>query len=320
MKKYFCLPTLLLLLVLASPALRAGELELTPGERAVGERLSPEEFTVTTIRLWPKEAPDEPRPLPDESATEGARGGLRIMSVTEPSITVARPKSAEGAVPAILICPGGGYGSLGIDSGGVDIVKFLQPFGVAGVYLKYRVPKRHNDYPMHYHPLQDIQRAVCILRSRADELQIDPDRIGAIGFSAGGHLVAMLATNGQPEDRLYKPIDAADEERFRLNFAALVAPAYLTMPIPSADLDPALQVDKIARNITPPVFITSAVTDKFTIGSCHFLLALREKRVPADMHIYEQGGHAEGIHEGPNNQWPAMFADWLKRKGIVAAE
>jgi acetyl esterase/lipase len=303
----------------ALPAAGAPELDLTPGERAVRERLSPDEFELTTIRLWPDQGPDEPRPIAEETVGVAERGGMRITNVTRPSITVARPKNTSGAPPAIVVCPGGGYGSLGIDSGGVDVITWLKPLGIAGVYMKYRVPKRHNGYPMHHQPLQDIQRAVSVLRGRAEELRIDPNRIGVIGFSAGGHLAAMLSTNHQQADRIYEPIDDADQISCRPDFAAMVAPAYLTNPIVSDQLDPALKPDGIARNVTPPTFITSAVADKFTIGSCHYILALQAERVPAELHVYEAGGHAEGIHDGPDNQWPHMFEDWMRRRGLIGS-
>ncbi len=308
---------LLCLLFLILPTLASADTP-TLGEKTVLSRLPEETYEVTTIRLWPDGAPDEPRPLkPEEEVMEGERGGDRILWVTQPSMIVARPRNLEGPVPAVFVCPGGGYGSLGVDSGGVDIIHWLKDHGIAGVYMKYRVPKRHQGYEMHYHPLQDIQRAMSLLRSQAGDLGIDPEKIGVIGFSAGGNLAAMLGTHHTPEDRIYEPIDAADQVSCRPDFVATVAAAYLTDPILSDSLRPELNVDGIARNITPPTFITSAVGDKFTVGSLHYFLALRDRRVPAEAHIYEQGGHAEGIHEGPNNQWPEMFADWLKRIGII---
>ncbi|MEI9895834.1 MAG: alpha/beta hydrolase [Chthoniobacter sp.] len=251
-----------------------------------------------------------------ESVVEGRRGS-RIESVSQPSIIVARPKNLAAAAPAILVCPGGGYGSVGVSEGGVDILHWLKPLGVAGVFVKYRVPKRNQGYEMYHHALQDMQRATSLLRSRAAELRIDPQRIGAIGFSAGGNLVAMLSTYHQPEDRLYPAVDQADQASCRPNFVAMVAPAYLTSPIVSDKLIPGLNPEKIARNTTPPTFIASAVTDKFTVGACHYLLLLREKHVPAELHIYERGGHAEGIHDGADNQWPRMFEDWLRRRGVI---
>lgn len=293
-----------------------GDGELTPGEVEVGKHLSAEQYEITTIRLWPVEPPDEPRPIAEESVAKGRRA-MRIENVTQPSMTVARPKGAAGSTPAILVCPGGGYGSLGVDEGGVDVIKWLKPLGVTGVYLKYRVPKRHRGYAMHHQPLQDIQRAVSLLRSRSGELRIDPERIGVIGFSAGGNLAAMLSTNHQQEDRLYKSVDEADQVSCRPDFVAMVAPAYLTDPIVSDKLVPALKLDNVARNVTPPTFVASALTDKFTVGSCHYILLLRERRVPAELHLYERGGHAEGIHDGPDNQWPAMFKDWMRRRGII---
>lgn len=290
--------------------------ELTPGELEIRKHLPAEEFDLTTLRLWPGEAPDEPHPYPDELVSQADRGP-QIRSVSLPSITIARPKSAIGPTCAVVVCPGGGYGGLGITEGGVDIINWLKPQGVTGVYLKYRVPKRHQGFPQHHHATQDIQRAISLLRGRAAELGIDPRRIGVIGFSAGGHLCAMSATHHRPEDRLYEPVDASDKASCRPDFVALVAPAYLTSPILSDQLDPALNADQVARNLTPPVFIASAVNDKFTVGALHFLLVLREKRVPVEAHIYEQGGHAQGIHDGPDNQWPRMFADWMRRRGLL---
>lgn len=289
---------------------------LTPGEAEVRQQLSAEEFELTTIRLWPGQPPDESHLLRDESVIEGRRGS-RIETVSQPSITVARPKNLTAAAPAILVCPGGGYGSVGVSEGGVDIINWLRSRGIVGIFVKYRVPKRNQGYEMYHHALQDLQRAMSLVRNRSAELHLDPRRIGAIGFSAGGNLVAMLSTYHRPEDRLYKTTDQADQASCRPDFVAMVAPAYLTNPIVSDQLVPGLNPEKIARNITPPTFIASAVTDKFTIGATHYLLLLREKHVPAEMHIYEKGGHAEGIHDGPDNQWPHMFEDWLRRQGVI---
>ena len=280
------------------------------------KHLSEEEFEITTIRLWPGQPPDELHAMRSETVVEGRRGS-RIESVSQPSITVARPKNLTAAAPAILVCPGGGYGSVGVSEGGVDIINWLKARGVTGVFVKYRVPKRNQGYEMYHHALQDIQRATSLLRSRAAELHIDPQRIGAIGFSAGGNLVAMLSTYHRPEDRLYKTIDQTDRASCRPDFVAMVAPAYLTNPIVSDKFVPGLNPEKIARNITPPTFIASAITDKFTVGASHYLLLLREKHVPAELHVYERGGHAEGIHDGPDNQWPHMFEDWLRRQGVI---
>lgn len=305
-----------------SPTLRGAdaashdEFTLTPGEVEVRKYLSADEFDLKTLRLWPDQPPDEPHVSRDEVAVEGRRGG-RIEHVSQPSITIARPKSLTGPAPVVIVCPGGGYGSVGINQGGTDMINWLRPLGITGVFLKYRVPKRNQGYEMYHHALQDIQRAVSILRSQAKELNIDPTRIGVMGFSAGGNLAAMLSLYHREEDRLYKPMDAADKASCRPDFVALVAPAYLTNPIVSDKLVPGVKPDKIARNITPPTFITSANTDKFTVGASHYFLLLREKHVPVEFHSYERGGHAEGIHEGPDNQWPKMYEDWLRRRGVI---
>lgn len=292
------------------------EAEWTPGEREVRRHFPAEAASATTIRLWPGTVPDEPRPIGAESVGQGARSS-HIQNVTQPSITVVRSKKANGATPAVLVCPGGGYGSLGVDLGGVDVIRWLHELGITGVYMKYRVPKRHQGFPMHHQPLQDIQRAVSLIRSQAAELQIDPKRIGVIGFSAGGNLAAMLATHHAEGDRIYPAGDDVDKVSCRPDFVMLVAPAYLTEPIVSPTLDPALKLDAVARNMTPPVFITSATTDKFSVGASHFALALREKHVSVEVHLYEKGGHAEGVSDRPDNQWPLMAADWMQRKGII---
>jgi len=140
----------------------------------------------------------------------------------------------------------------------------------------------------------------------------------AMEQEAGGNLAAMVATHHAREDRPYPPADAADQVTCRPDFVMLVAPAYLTDPIVSSTLDPAPELDKVARNLTPPIFITSATTDKFTVGASPFPLALREHHIPVEVHLYEKGGHAEGISDRPDNQWPHMAADWMRRKSIIA--
>ena len=290
----------------------------TVGEAAVGQRFPEATHRVITLRLWPDQAPDEPRPFGEENVTLGPRhGGDRIGVVTRPSAIVVQPKHFSGDTAAVFVCPGGGYGSLGVDSGGTDVIRWLNGLGITGIYLKYRVPKRHQGFPMHHHALQDIQRAVSLVRFRAEELRIDANRVGVIGFSAGGNLAAMLGTHHRPEDRMYTPINDLDRLSCRPDFVMLVAAAYLTMPILSHDLDPQLHVDRTARNLTPPFFITSASTDKFTVGSSLFALALRERRVSVEVHFYEYGGHAEGVTERENNRWFDQATDWLRRRGIL---
>ena len=313
----------LLLLASALSLLHAADpdtaIEPTPGETAIFKELSSDLYRTQLIRLWPEgQVPDEIRNFPPEEVIDGARSRM-IRMVTVPSVILSRPTGLGPGTPppVVIVCPGGGYGGLSLAEGGTDIIKWLNARGIVGVFLKYRVPKRHQGFPMHHHATQDIQRAISLLRHRAGELAIDPERIGAIGFSAGGHLVAMASTNHQEGQRLYEPIDEADTVSSRPDFAAMVAPAYLTMPIDSDQLDPALRPNEQRLHVTPPTFLTSAVTDKFTIGASHYLLALRKGRVPVEAHIYEKGGHAEGIHEGPDNQWPPAFEDWLHRRGIL---
>jgi acetyl esterase/lipase len=307
-----------LCILVAHPVFAAdlSDAELPPGEREVRRRFSAETVLCSTIRLWPDQAPDEPQPIGAESVGEGTRSS-QIKNVTQPSVTVVRPKNATAATPGVFVCPRGGYGSLGVELGGVDVIRWLHELDITGAYLKYRVPKRHQGFSMHHQPLQDIQRAVSIIRSRAAELQIDPQRIGVIGFAAGGNLAAMLATHRAKEDWLYPPTDEADKTSCRPDFVMHFAPACHTQPIESSTLDPALKFDQVARNIAPPVFITSATTDKFSIGASHFALALRERHVSVEVHLDEKGGHAEGVSDRSDNQWPLMAEDWMRRKGSI---
>jgi len=169
--------------------------DLTIGEQRFREAVGRD---CPVVRLWPDgKVPDEPKQLGDEifKTTYRDREGLLLISnVTIPSMTIVSPPADKNTGAALVLCPGGGYGSLGCGTI-VETAKWMNQRGITVVLLKYRVPKRHNDYPMNHQPLQDAQRAIGILRARAAEWQIAPDKIGIGGFSAGGHLAASLAIN-----------------------------------------------------------------------------------------------------------------------------
>ena len=265
-----------------------------------------------TFALWPESAPDEPRPIGAEEVlpTEKKGGTLRAQNVTVPTITLRAPENATGPTAVFIACPGGGYGSLGFETDGAEIVEWLNKQGIAGIVLKYRVPKRHQGFAMHHHALQDAQRAVGLVRLHAKEWNIDPRRVGIIGFSAGGHLAAALSNNY--DERIYKPVDAADELSCKPDFAALIYPAYLTHPIDSDDRDPLLKTDQMTRARTPPTFIAVAQADKFSRGAIAYFRDMTEARVPGELHIYDGGGHGNSLRSEPLSEWGTTCARWLK--------
>src|SRR5262249_19542264 len=142
-----------------------------------------------------------------------------VSNVTRPTITLLGPQNSTGKTPAVIVCPGGGYGGLSIRTEGTDLARSLNEPGISGIGLKYRVPKRNQGYAQHHHAVQDLQRAVRLVRRNADAWQIDADKVGVLGFSAGGHLATMLCCNHATN--AYSPIDAADNLSSRPDFAVL---------------------------------------------------------------------------------------------------
>jgi len=285
--------------------------EPTIGDATIQKLLGPRAVTVS---LWPGEAPDEPRPIDAETVIESPRkpGVHLVTNVTQPTLTMRAPENATGPTPAVVICPGGGYGALGIEAEGNGIVAWLNTLGVTGVVLKYRVPKRHEGYAMHHHALADAQRAVGLLRQNATEWNIDPNQLGIIGFSAGGHLAAALSNNYR--ERIYKPVDEADRQSCKPDFAMLIYPAYLTMPIDSDERDPVLHTNKMTRGTTPPTFIAVAQADKFSRGAICYFRDLSTARVPGELHIYDGGGHGNGLNVEPLSEFAVPAARWLKTR------
>src|SRR5688572_27539872 len=179
------------------------------------------------IPIWPDAvAPGDKGDIGAEYNKEVDKNKLRITNVTLPTIAVHRPPADKDTGAAVVVCPGGGYNVLAMDIEGADVVKWLNDNGLTAILLKYRVPRRAG-LEKHAAPLQDVQRAMGIARHRAKEWGIDPKRIGVMGFSAGGHLSASLSTNF--DSRTYAPIDQADKESCRPDFAMLIYPFYLTL-------------------------------------------------------------------------------------------
>lgn len=297
----------------ATSALRGAD-SLTVGEREFRDVLGRD---CPVVYLWPEgKAPDEPRPIGPEEIGAGARQPTirMVRNVTRPSFTVIAPPPEKNTGVALVLGPGGGYGGLGY----ADIIRVageLNPRGIAVVFLKYRVPKRHQGYAMNHHSLQDAQRALGILRARGAEWGIAPDKIGLGGFSAGGHLAASLANNH--ESRLYAPVDDCDRMSCRPDFAVLLCPAYLTDPIESRTPDPLLHYAEFSPRKSPPTFIAITMPDKFSIGSTEYMLALARAKVNAELHIYPTGGHSVGVAKDWLAEWTTECHRWLGDAGFL---
>jgi acetyl esterase/lipase len=266
-----------------------------------------------TLPLWPNGAPNaEPTTGPEADTTtakDGTPGGkpvIRIGNVSNPTLTLYAPKGAQTGA-AVVVFPGGGYRILAIDLEGTEVCDWLNSKGINCIVVKYRVPVS-GPYPKSSAPLQDAQRALGMVRSHAGEWHIDPNRIGVLGFSAGAHLAAALSTHF--DQRLYEPIDAADKLSCRPDFTVIVYPGYLALSeqnyAPNPEIHP---TDK-----TPPTFIVQAEDDPVHVeNAVIYFLALKNAKVPAELHIYAQGGHGYGLRRTalPVTTWPQIVEIWL---------
>lgn len=269
---------------------------------------------LVTLDVWPGTAPGEKGDIgPEQLAPDTPdRPVARIQNVSKPTIEVYKPEGEKDTGAAVLICPGGGYNILAYDLEGTEVAQWLNSIGVTGIVLKYRVPRREGR-EKHDAPLQDAQRALSLVRSKAAEWKIDPERIGILGFSAGGHLSATTATNS--DRRNYEPIDAVDEVSCRPDFAVLVYPAYL-LKEKSEELSPEIRVSEN----TPPVFFAHADNDPHSsANSVGMYLALKKAGVSCEMHIYATGGHGFGLRptEHACCTWPDRCGEWMKGRGLL---
>src|SRR5271165_2206990 len=266
--------------------------------------------------IWPNGAPGAAANAPAEVDTTTAKDNLiagkpliRLGNVSVPTITYYAPQKSGGVspAPAVVVFPGGGYRILAIDLEGTEVCDWLNSAGINCILIKYRVPDT-GPYPKSSAALQDAQRAVGIVRSHAAEWHIDPKRVGVLGFSAGAHLAAALSTHF--EQRLYDPIDAADGLSCRPDFAVIVYPGYLAL----ADQNFAPNPDIHVTDKTPPSFIVQAEDDPVHVENATvYFLALKNAKVPAELHIYAEGGHGYGLRRTalPVTTWPESAIIWL---------
>ena len=270
--------------------------------------------------LWPGDVPGETAPLPSEAdlnqSGETLIAGqpiIRLANVSTPTMTIYQPDPAKATGAAVMVYPGGGYHILAMDLEGTEVCEWLNSIGVTAVLVKYRVPARAG-LPKHAAPLQDAQRAMGLVRSRAAELGVDPQRIGVLGFSAGGHLAAMMSNHH--ETRTYPRVDSADGESCRPDFAILVYPGMLVSEERPSELRP--EFKGINQRTTPPTFLAMAQDDPVRVENpLFYYLALKQAKVPAEMHLYPTGGHGYGLRRTKDNvtTWPDRVADWMKASG-----
>ncbi len=269
---------------------------------------------LTETPIWPAAAPGaKPAAGPEIDTTTSKdpliadRPVLRLGNVATPTMTVYTPKDKNTGA-AVVVFPGGGYRILAIDLEGTEVCDWLTSAGITCVLLKYRVPDS-GPYPKSPAALEDAQRTMGLVRSHAVEWHIDPHRIGVLGFSAGGHLAAALSTHF--EQRLYTPIDAADQLSCRPDFAVVLYPGYLALGGPNFAPNPDIRV----TSETPPTFLLQTEDDRVAHveSSLTYYAALKSANVPVEMHLYTEGVHGYGLRRTalPVTGWPQLVKTWL---------
>ena len=285
-------------------------------QAAAGQKPAGEAAAQTVLPVWPN----------------GAPGAVGTEDADRPSLTVYLPAPGQATGTAIVVCPGGGYVRQAMDHEGHQVARLLTSRGVAAFILQYRVG------PRYHHPamLQDVLEAIRLVRRRSAEFSLKPDRIGVLGFSAGGHLASSAATLfDAPEGRAGSPA-AADPTSARPDFAVLAYPVIvmgepavthkgsqenLLGAHPSADLIGRLSTDRQVTPRTPPTFLfhTHADTAVPPENSVRFYLALVSAGVPAELHIFEQGAHGVGLapHDPALRTWADLLFTWLRGRGLL---
>jgi acetyl esterase/lipase len=306
-------------------AARSTAVEATPPRAAAADFTPPAPWKPsaghTQIPLWPDGAPQVrsadggPEVTGTGKKQVAGRPWIYADRVTRPTITVYSPERANSGA-AVVVFPGGGYFVVAMDLEGTEACDWLTSRGITCVLLKYRVPcDRVGPYRDCATALEDAQRAVGMVRARAAGWQIDPDKIGVLGFSAGGHMVAAISTHF--EGRRYPAVDEADKVSCRPDFAIALYPGHLAVPEKNFVLNPDLQV----TSQTPPTFLLHAYDDPVdpVENSLVYYAALRKAGVPAEMHVYAKGGHAFGLRrtESTITEWPKVVEDWLKTMGVI---
>ena len=255
------------------------------------------------IYLWPGKVPGETKdkmlPKVDTSQKDGI---IRFSEVTNPALEVFLPDPAISNNSAVIVCPGGGYQILAYDLEGTEIAAWLNKMGFTAFVLQYRIPNKKEG------ALQDAQRAIRIVKDNSKKWNINAERIGIMGFSAGGSLSAR--TSVLFNKKTYSPVDKSDSLSCRPSFTMLIYPAYLDQG-PNLSLTPELTLNKDV----PPIFIFQTSDDPYGNSALVMASALRNAKLPVEMHLLPEGGHGYGVRPGKiaATTWPLLAEQWLKR-------
>eukprot|EP01047_Picozoa_sp_COSAG01_P019403 COSAG01_NODE_1076_length_11838_cov_183.093194_8_plen_304_part_00 len=262
-----------------------------------------EEKATNTIMLWPKDAAGQGTEGMGTPKPDRGDGHIRLTDVTKPSLRYFPAPGKKQPVPAVILCPGGGYVSL-VTTKMTPIAEWLNSHGISAFILIYRVPKKRKD------AFEDIQRAVRIVRSRASEWNIDTRRIGVMGSSAGGHLAARVSTGF--DLKTYEEVDKLDAVSCKPDFTVLLYPAYMNK-------GKELSTDFSVSNKISPTLIVTAKDDGFFPGSQIYAGALKEAGASIRVHFFEKGGHGFSLRpKHPTlSTWPDLCLQWLRDQEII---
>jgi len=282
----------------------------------------------TQMAIWPG-LPPGGHAVPDSESIGTApkpvagKPWVYVRNVSRPTLTVYSPQG-QNTGAAIIVFPGGGYQILAIDLEGTEVCDWLRSRGITCILLKYRVPNAGALWNQlcgcflntkSSLALEDAQRTLGLVRLHAAEWRIDPHKVGVLGFSAGGHLVAAVSTHF--EQRVYPVVDAADQESCRPDFAVALYPGHLLIDYEKLELNPNIRV---TRN-TPPTFLAQAENDDVdnVNNSLVYYAALKKAGVSVEMHLFPEGGHAFGLRptKDPITEWPQLVEKWLRAIGII---
>ena len=263
------------------------------------------------VPLWTNGAPGSEGKTAPETVTVDGEGEHRVATVNNPSITPYLVRGAKTPTAAIIIAPGGGHQFLSIDMEGYDVAKYLSGHGVAAFVLKYRLAKEEGStYTIEKDEIGDMQRAIRLVKSRAAEWNVDPERVGVMGFSAGGQL-AVMAAQGYHTGAAAAGADEVDQQNDKPAFEVLMYPGGLTPEV----------ISKVAKDM-PPGFLLCGADDRDTISQMlpQLFVAMRKAGVSAELHEYAGVGHGFGLRlsqHGAVADWPAVLVQWMDTKGFL---
>lgn len=284
-----------------------------------------------TIKLWPDGIPgSKSDPSYTEVITTDEGRITRCAKVVNPDLTVFLPDQEKANGAAVLICPGGGYSVLAFDHEGNAIAKWLNDNGIAGIILKYRLPSDQIMEKKSIGPLQDAQEAIRIIRRKAAEWKIDPEKVGVIGFSAGGHLASTISTHYA--EMVYQ---VKDNTSARPDFSILIYPVvsfdttitHMGSRNNLIGISPAeSEVRHFSNELqitadTPPAFLVHSADDRAVpvMNSIGYFKALQKNNISTELHVFQKGGHGYGLSPGGGTEssWPGLCIEWLRQAGII---